>query len=166
MPHPQLHVSPYHPQPIPLSIIPSASKYPSAQHNTPPKLHDIILKAHTGPQPLPSKLFFQKFTCSFSKLDPYHFQSYCRMHTHCDQGANVGSVTDLHFFLLYVPCVASIQHVGGDTTPSPGWGDVLYRIDGNIYLQTPTYYCPWSPQNTFSPSQWTQIFWNRSIIGI
>ena len=40
-------------------------KCPSAQHNTPPKLHDIILKAHSGPQPLPINSSFNSLLAVF-----------------------------------------------------------------------------------------------------
>ena len=74
------------------------------------------------------------------------------MNTHCDQGANVGSVMDRRYFLFFVPSPSSVQQVGGDMITSPGWGGVLYRINDKLYLQAPTYFCPSNPQNTFSPS--------------
>ena len=79
------------------------------------------------------------------------FQPYCQITTHCDHGANVGSVTDRRYFCYYIEKPTNVQQVGGDMILSPGWGGVLYKLGTNIYMQSPTYFCPNNPQNTFSP---------------
>ena len=44
----------------------------------------------------------------------FSFWQYCCMITQCDQGANVGSVTDLQYFIIYVQSDSAVQQVGGD----------------------------------------------------
>ena len=151
-PIPTARVIPYLPRPQPHTFALPPTHTPSARHDTPIQLSQIITKAHSGKNPLPSKSFLQQFNRNFSKLDHSRFRPYCRMESNCDQGANVGSVMDLRYFLFYIPSATSVQQVGGDMLPSPGWGGVLFQLNGLLYLQTPTYYCPGSPQNTFSPS--------------
>ena len=146
-----LQRAPYVPSSRPRDFTPMSDPVPSAQHNTPQQLQQLVAKAHQGTNTLPSKNFIRQFAKGLSSLNSTLFNSYCRMDSHCDQGANVGSVVDMRYFLFYIPRETSVQQVGGDMIHSPGWGGVLYRFDGRLYLQAPTYFCPRSPQNTFSP---------------
>ena len=150
-PPPSVRRAPYTPSSIPYSFARFDHPTLSASQNTPPEIQQIIQKAHNGITTLPSKQFIRQFSKNLSTLDTSVFTSFCRMESHCDQGANVGSVVDKRYFLFFIPTATSVQQVGGDMIQSPGWGGVLYRFNGSIYLQAPTYLCPNSPQNTFSP---------------
>ena len=151
-PHPTIcHLSRSLP-PGPHSFAHPTDVLPSASFHTPKQLLDVVTKAHVNNKPLPDKKFLTHFSTQLPLLPRNHFTTFCNMHTHCDQGANVGSVMDLRYFLFYVPSPSSVQQVGGDMITSPGWGGVLYHINNKLYLQAPTYYCPSNPQNTFSPS--------------
>ena len=126
---------------------------PSASYYTPQEITNVVKKAQLNTHnSVPDKRFISNFSIALPKLPPQHFTRYCNMNTHCDQGANVGSVMDIRYFLFFVPSPSSVQQVGGDMITSPGWGGVLYRINNKLYLQAPTYFCPNNPQNTFSPS--------------
>ena len=89
--------------------------YISVINTTATLLLDSLTQVHQANQHKASKIFLTQHAKHLAALPSTTFETFGHAIFHVDGGVNVSAVLDRIFFYFFIPCLSSIEQVGGDT---------------------------------------------------